>query len=64
MTKKEFTRGYLNRSKINGYKEVRQFFRDYVVLECICDFELCNGWAVVVNQPLNIKGHMELYSPS
>jgi len=59
MTKEEFEIGYCSRSDIS-----LEFYHKYfVTLPCACDYELCQGWAAVHNDPELIKAHMMFYAP-
>ena len=57
MTKEEFIKSYCDKSDMT--KE--ELLESQVVLPCKCDYEGCNGWAVVSNSELSIKAHLELY---
>lgn len=59
MTKEEFIAGYCERSGVTWkYLSQRK-----VALPCECDSDLCEGWAMVSNNPASIETHMELYAP-
>ena len=60
MTKEEFEQGYCGRSNIS-----REYYKQYfVTLPCACDYERCEGWAKVNNDPNSIKTHKMFYSPN
>lgn len=60
MTKEEFEQGYCKRSNILR----ASYNRYYVTLPCACDYEKCEGWGKVRNEPDSIKDHMFLYAPA
>lgn len=57
MTKDEFEQGYIQRSGIT--KE--EYDKHQVTMSCNCDYERCEGWAAVSNNPLAIEAHKRLY---
>lgn len=59
MTKEDFIAGYCERSGVT-WNELSQF---EVALPCACGEDGCNGWAMVSNNPLSIKAHMDLRAP-
>ncbi|TCW59111.1 hypothetical protein EC917_101365 [Bacillus thuringiensis] len=58
MTKEEFEEGYCKCSDIT----LEEYNESFVTLPCKCKETSCNGWAVVINSPLSIKVHKEIYS--
>lgn len=58
MTKEEFIEGYAKRSN----RTVDEILKVEIALPCSCDYEECNGWAMVSNNPESIKIHNELYA--
>ena len=56
MSKEEFIEYYCKNSNIT--KE--ELLKTQVILPCSCNYENCKGWAVVSNNPLSIKAHLEL----
>lgn len=60
MTKEEFVKGYCERSGVT----LDWLIQYKVALPCGCGDEVCDGWAMVTNNPDAIKTHMELYSPN
>lgn len=58
MTKEEFINQYCKDSKIT----TEELLKYSVVLPCNCDYDACQGWAVIRNDERLIKFHNELYS--
>lgn len=59
MTKDQFIDGYCERSGI-----AREWFdAQLVALPCACDYEGCQGWATIRNDPDQIRHHMEFFAP-
>lgn len=58
LTKEEFKKEYCAKSGITW----DELSKTQIVLPCSCNYEDCKGWAMVSNEPLNIKAHMDLYS--
>lgn len=53
MDKEAFEKGYCERSGIS-----REFYNEnYVTLPCDCDYEGCEGWACINNDPVSIHAH-------
>lgn len=59
MTRDEFEQGYCERSNIS----LKEYRRWYVTLPCACDYEGCQGWAAVRNDPYIIEHHKEFNTP-
>ena len=59
MGKDEFEKSYQENSHIT--KE--QYDGWFVTLPCACDYEDCQGWACINNDPLSIENHQRLYAP-
>jgi hypothetical protein len=58
MKKKEFEKGYIERSNIS-----KEFYdKNFVTLPCNCGDKLCDGWACVSNNEFEIKTHNDLYA--
>jgi hypothetical protein len=57
MTKEEFEQSYCNKSRLS--KE--EYDKHFVTMSCSCQYEECEGWAVVTNSPLAIEAHKRLY---
>lgn len=60
MTEDEFIKNYCERSEISWEKLRARM----IVLPCGCGDESCSGFAMVANNELSIKTHMDLYSPT
>jgi hypothetical protein len=59
LTKEDFERGYCERSGIT-----LELYRQWsVTLPCACDYEGCEGWAAVSNDPDLIADHKKFNSP-
>lgn len=59
MTKEEFIAAYCARSGV-AWAELSPY---RVALPCACGELMCEGWAMVGNDPMIIKSHNELYGP-
>lgn len=59
MTKEEFEKWYCYRSGIT----VEEYHNDLnlITLPCNCDYEDCEGWAAITNEPRYIDIHNRLY---
>ena len=59
ITKGEFEKNYCARSGIT-----KEFYdKYYVTLPCACDYEECEGWAKIRNDPQSIDEHKRFYEP-
>lgn len=58
MKKEEFIENYCKKSNIS--KE--EVLKTQVILPCNCNYEYCDGWAVVTNNKMSIKAHNDLYN--
>lgn len=58
MTEEEFIKMYCKNSEISQ----DELLKDHVVLPCNCGDKSCKGWAVVANNTLSIKAHLDLYT--
>ena len=59
LTKEGFIERYCS---LNGL-EWAELSRHKVALPCACDYEKCEGWAMVPNDPLDIETHNTFYAP-
>ncbi len=56
MTSEEFERGYCEGSSIT-----LMFYREmFVTMSCSCEYEGCNGWAAIRNDPNAIE-HQRMF---
>jgi hypothetical protein len=60
MTKDEFIAGYCRRSGVTW----EYLSQHKTALPCACGENGCDGWAMVSNNELAIKAHMDLYAPA
>ncbi len=60
MTKQEFIDQYI-RNMIE--EDIKDFLKTHMALHCACGEENCNGWAMVTNNTISIKAHLDLYDP-
>lgn len=58
MTKEEFVAKYCKNSDIT---EAELISFNKIALPCNCDFTMCNGWAMIANDPESIRTHQDLY---
>jgi hypothetical protein len=72
MTRDDFIDGYIARSQAAGSLQCATRTEDgydsgvgfvYVALPCICGEEGCDGWAMVRDEPDQIKNHMFFRGP-
>jgi len=59
MTKEEFEKAYCERSNIS----LEEYRRWFVTMPCECDYDGCEGWAAIRNNPDFIAHQKEFYSP-
>jgi hypothetical protein len=59
VTKEEFIREYCDRSGITW----EWLSQTTVVLPCTCDSDICQGWAMILNDPDTIRTHLFFYGP-
>lgn len=59
MDGEEFERDYCEQKHITT-EEYRRWF---VTMPCACDYEGCQGWAAIRNDPYFIADQKEFYSP-
>lgn len=61
ISKEQFVKEYAGRS---GLTE-EEFFAEYneIAMPCDCDYEECQGWRMVPNDPLRLKIYHDLYAP-
>ena len=65
MTKDEFIDGYVGRTDSaertpNGMR-IENHYR--IALPCTCGDKLCDGWAMISDDPMMIADHMQFYAP-
>ena len=60
MTKEEFEHNYCQGSGIT----IEQYRQWKVTLPCSCDYEGCEGWAAIINDPDIIKDYIKFYGGS
>lgn len=60
MTKEEFAEQYCSTL---GEVEKAEFLNTHTPLPCHCNADNCVGWAMVNNDPLQVKIHNDLYTP-
>jgi hypothetical protein len=65
MTKDEFIDSYMKRSDLNKTYRTQEGFKigEYgsVALPCFCGDPICDGWAMVSDNPESIKTHKQFY---
>ncbi|WP_195618684.1 hypothetical protein [Clostridium paraputrificum] len=53
ISKEEFEKRYCKESDLT----LEEYHNNFVTLPCSCEYEYCEGWACVENNPLIIKLH-------
>lgn len=57
ITRDEFEKRWMKNSGISE----EEFREEWVSLPCDCGEDRCKGWAVISNDDLSIRTHLELY---
>ena len=57
ISKEKFKSDFRRRSGMSR----AEYNKHFVTLACACESSICQGWAVVTNEPQYIKSHNRLY---
>jgi hypothetical protein len=73
LSRDEFIEGYMARSAAAGAFDAREVERtpdgfkidgwERIALPCACGEDECEGWAMLTNEPDQVRTHTELYAP-
>lgn len=59
MTAEEFEKGYCKRSNLS----LEKYRKWRVTMPCECEYEGCEGWASIPNDPESIAHQKQFHSP-